>query len=84
MPETPEETKTRTRTVTPRQYRSEVQTEMKDGNWEWRNFSAEPHEDTTAAKKFIREKGKAGKYRVIAVCWEGEVKVEQKAVTTLV
>lgn len=55
------------------------------GARDWQDIEGQPdHEDTQAAKAWLRDNAEAGKqYRIVAVCWSGGVEVEQKTVTRL-
>lgn len=45
--------------------------------------AGEAFRSTADCQKFIRTRGQPGKYRIVRVCWSGEVKTETKTITRL-
>lgn len=72
------------RTVEKREYLVEVPHDASPGWMESPDTGLRgPFDSTQEAQKAIRENGSEGKYRVVRVCWSGEVKTETKKVTRL-
>lgn len=89
MPETAPETTRKPRTVKPAEYRAEVLDPDGTGKG-WMvavgsdAATAKTFDDTAAAIKWVKANAKEGqKYRVVRVCWSGEIEIVKKEVRKL-
>ena len=62
----------------------QVAHEAEDGGSAWRDLNTRKIDDTADGLKYLKEAKKPGLFRVIAVKAERTVKVEKKAVVTLI